>query len=88
MPGGDDPSIERLVVHFTTVIHKITDGKWKHFEPTATIKSKIDGKVHGFYLRNLAGCLTYDANPRSLWLEHIRLDRKIRTLHDKVMFRL
>ena len=80
----DDPSIDRLVLHFNSVIEKIADGTWKHFVPTAVIKSKANAKVHGFYLRNLAGCLTYDDNPRPAWLERSRLKDKIFLIHDKV----
>ena len=86
MSGGDDPSIDRVVVHFNRVIQKIASGTWKHFLPTAAIKAKSDAKVHGIYLRNLAGCLTYDDKPIPAWLERSRLKDKIFLLHDKVFF--
>ena len=77
MSDADDPSIDRVVLHFNRVIQKIVSGTWKHFLPTAAIKAKSDAKVHGIYLRNLAGCLTYDDKPRPAWLERSRLKDKI-----------
>ena len=80
----DDPSINRLGIHFNRIIKQIGSGTWKHFLPTAAIKAKSDAKVHGLYLKNLAGCLTYDDKPRPAWLERLRLKDKICLLHDKV----
>ena len=77
MSDADDPSIDRVVLHFNRVIQKIASGTWKHFLPTAAIKAKSDAKVHGIYLRNLAGCLTYDDKPIPTWLERSRLKDKI-----------
>lgn len=82
--GDDDPSIDRLVAHFNAVIHNILRGTWKHFASTATIKSRNENKVHGFYLKNLSGCLTYDAFPRPVWLGRHGLQAKIKSIHDKV----
>ena len=86
MSDADDSSIDRVVLHFNRVIQKIASGTWKHFLPTAAIKEKSDAKVHGIYLRNLAGCLTYDDTPIPAWLERSRLKDKIFLLHDKVFF--
>ena len=86
LSDADDPSIDRVVLHFNHVIQKIASGTWKHFLPTPAIKAKSDAKVHGIYLRNLAGCLTYDDKPIPAWLERSRLKDKIFLLHDKVFF--
>ena len=86
LSDADDPSIDRVVLHFNRVIQKIASGTWKHFLPTAAIKAKSDAKVHGIYLRNLAGCLTYDDKPIPAWLVRSRLKDKIFLLHDKVFF--
>ena len=83
LSDADDPSIDRVVLHFNRVIQKIASGTWKHFLPTAAIKAKSDAKVHGIYLRNLAG---YDDKPIPAWLERSRLKDKIFLLHDKVFF--
>ena len=86
LSDADDPSIDRVVSHFNRVIQKIVSGTWKHFLPTAFIKAKSDAKIHGIYLRNLAGCLTYDDKPIPAWLERSRLKDEIFLLHGKVLF--
>lgn len=82
--GNEDPAIERLNVHFTSVIHNILTGTWIHFLPTSAIKATVSTKIHGMYLNNLAGCLTYDAKPRVLWIGEVRLKDRIFALRDKV----
>jgi hypothetical protein len=82
--GNEDPAIGRLNVHFTSVIHNILTGTWIHFLPTSVIKTKLDKKIYGMYLNNLAGCLTYDTKPRVLWIGEVRLKDRIFALRDKV----